>query len=229
MEFNFDYSTLYFIILFGLIFTIIGIRITEYILPKKQETTYYKPNYKYENKKNHHEWQRIWEYHKCADDLYHKRFNIFLVAESMLIISFATLFEIDEGRFRIIRIAIIFLGLIYTFGWYYVNVRLDKKMEFIKLNFLEKEDRYFKAYMSCVKDKVGRWDLFNDDIFTIAIFLFWLFLLFQMLVPIDTKSIILILIFLGITGYVLHIYIVKIALENQYEETLKDLENKDQV
>ena len=35
------------------------------------------------------EWHRVWEYHKEADNLYHRSFNFILVAESMLIVSFA--------------------------------------------------------------------------------------------------------------------------------------------
>ncbi|MCJ7572283.1 MAG: hypothetical protein MUO82_10490 [Candidatus Thermoplasmatota archaeon] len=200
MEFNFDYFTLYFIILFGLIFTIIGIKITEYILPKKQEITYYKPDYKYENKKNKYEWQRVWEYHKHADILFHQRFAFFLVAESMLIISFATLFNQPEKH---VKIAIGILGLIYTYGWYFVNVRLDKKMEFLKKDFLEKYDSLYKDYMNCVRD-IKRWDIFNDEIFPIATFLFWIFLLLQLFIPIEPISILLIMIELLATGFLIN-------------------------
>ena len=52
-------------------------------------------NNKYGDENNKYEWQKVWEYHKEADNLFHQRFNFFLVAESMLIVSFVTLLNLS--------------------------------------------------------------------------------------------------------------------------------------
>lgn len=138
-------------------------------------------NYRYEDRCNKYEWERVWKYHSEADNLYHRRFSFFLVAESMLIVSFASLFRIKSAEH--IKFAIIILGLIYTFGWYYLTVRLDKKMEFLKQYLIEKEDRFYYGYMNCVNDHFGRRDIINNDLFIYATLTFWLFLFLLWLMP----------------------------------------------
>ena len=58
-----------------------------------------------------------WAAYKHADNLYHQRFNFFLVAESMLVVSFATTLLVDQPSTQTnsIRIAITILGMVFTF------------------------------------------------------------------------------------------------------------------
>jgi Ca2+/Na+ antiporter len=76
-----------------------------------------------------------WEIYKHADNLYHQRFNFFLVAESMLIVSFATLVDRSSTHTNSIRIAITILGMVFTFSWFYVNNRIDWRLNYLNLTF----------------------------------------------------------------------------------------------
>ena len=97
--------------------------------------------------------RRAWEYHKEADNLYHRRFNFFLVAESMLIVSFTTILTVDDKSLEPFNIAkaIAILGLIFTFSWFYVNARLDTRIYYLKKNYLERGDSIYREYMNSFK------------------------------------------------------------------------------
>ena len=87
---------------------------------------------------------RAWRYYQHADNLLAGRINFFLVAESMLIVSFMTL-DIEFC----LRFSITILGLFYTGGWFVVNIGLLKRMEFLKKK-LETLDPIYKYYMEVV-------------------------------------------------------------------------------
>jgi len=72
-------------------------------------------------------YKRSWERYKYMDNIYHQRCNFFLLAESMLVVSFATTLLVEDSNpvithnINLIRIAITVLGMVFTFGWFQVN------------------------------------------------------------------------------------------------------------
>jgi len=212
------YNIKFYIIIIIFSYVILSLLIYFLYLKEKEKKEFDKPR-KYEKTENEFEWNRIWEYHKCADDLFHKRFSFFLVAESMLVVSYATLFDINQAFY--VKLAITLLGLIFTYGWYVVNIRLDKKMEFLKQYVTEPNDSYFEAYMKCVKD-IRRWDIFNDEIFPISTFPFWEFLFINVILSIELIYIPLILIVIIVTGIFINKSAHSLVQEN-YEGILNEL------
>lgn len=135
---------------------------------------------------NKNEWNRVWEYHKTADILFVDRFNFFLVAESMFIISFATLSasQNSENLFDI-KIPILLLGIIFTLSWYWVNVRLLCKIWYLKNKYLEdkKFDPFYLDYMRTkdnAENKTQR-HLVQAYLLPLSTMFFWIFLLFYII------------------------------------------------
>jgi len=149
-----------------------------------------KKDYKYDNENNKYEWKRVWEYHKDAEHLFHQRFSFFLVAESMLIVSFVTLLNTSQ---ELVKFAIVILGIVFTFGWLYVNLRLDIRMERLKV-YLKENDQIYEEYMNSVKDIFGKFDYIQDCILPMTTFLFWMFLLLHILMKVNLSLTILLLI-----------------------------------
>ena len=59
--------------------------------------------------------------------------------------------------------------------------------------------------MNCVTD-IKRWDIFNDEIFPIATFLFWEFLLLYLLIPFNFFNIFFVLIILILSGLLINTF-----------------------
>ncbi|MCK4736058.1 MAG: hypothetical protein KAT65_26620 [Methanophagales archaeon] len=101
---------------------------------------------------------RAWGYYEHADDLLHNRINLFLVAQSMLIISFATLICNQTTFINIILILIILIGAIYSLIWYYVCLKLVRRLNFLNECIL-KDDYIYKMYLKWVKKGKGLFSL----------------------------------------------------------------------
>ena len=105
---------------------------------------------------NKEEWERVWDYHKETDNLFHRRFSFFLVAESMLIVSFTTILISTVNIPNSVKFFIPFLGIVYTFGWWYVNLRLRIRMDKLKEKHLKIIDPLYRKYMDyAIEPKIG--------------------------------------------------------------------------
>ena len=97
-------------------------------------------------KRDRYDLYRAWKYHNKADLIFQHRISFFLVAESMLLVSFATIYNISK-----IQLAIAALGVIITFCWFYVNIRIAWRRRMLKDNYLKKFDPIYKEYMNCIR------------------------------------------------------------------------------
>jgi hypothetical protein len=64
----------------------------------------------------------LWQYRLHEDTIFYQRLNFFLVAESMLLVAFATFVSGPENSW-VVRLIITALGLCVTFAWLYVSHR----------------------------------------------------------------------------------------------------------
>lgn len=123
-----------------------------------------------------------------ADNLYHQRFNFFLVAESMLVVSFATSLLIHPdnsiltGLSKNIRTAISLLGMIFTVSWFYVNKRLDWRLVFLNSEFLKSKNEY-KDYLDSVSKYSIHSGFFMSNLLPTMTFFFWYYLLYITVIP----------------------------------------------
>ena len=117
-----------------------------------------------------------WEAYKHADNLYHQRFNFFLVAESMLIVSFATTFSSGSLNTNSVRIAITILGMIFTFSWFYVNNRIGWRLNYLNENYLKRCSQTYGDYLNRVKGIPSAF--FMTYLLPAATFVFWCYLLY---------------------------------------------------
>lgn len=129
-------------------------------------------------------WDAVWDNYKHADNLYHHRFNFFLVAESMLVVSFATTLLVNPVNSNIftysnqIRIAIAILGMMFTLSWFYVNKRLDWRLVYLNNEYLTKNEDYNK-YMESVDDfTIIHTGFFLSNLLPLFTFAFWYFLFY---------------------------------------------------
>jgi hypothetical protein len=67
--------------------------------------------------------EKAWKYYQHADSVIAGRTNFYLVAQSMLIVSFVSTTS------KIIRLAITILAFVYTLAWQYVNARLSRRRD----------------------------------------------------------------------------------------------------
>ena len=124
-------------------------------------------------------WIALWEYHKEADHLYHQRVSFFLIAESFLIVSIATLLS-NCNNLKYMKIAVTLLGICFTSSWFYTNARLDKRITFLKSHSSPKLKDYqiYKGYINSVKGISS--GFFTSYLLPIATLIF---LLFYILTP----------------------------------------------
>lgn len=143
--------------------------------------------------------KRAWDYHAAAGNLYHQRTNYFLVAESMLLFSYVTTFlNTSEFNLNEIRSVIAFVGIIITFSWYYVSLRLIIRIDKLKHKYLMLSDPVYWDYIESFRHD---WKL--DPLFSylpvLVIMLLWLYLFYFSLWQIDTiVSLLLLIIHLDI-------------------------------
>jgi len=120
-----------------------------------------------------------WEAYKQADNLYHQRFNFFLVAESMLVVSFATTFSSGCLNTNPVRIAITILGMISTFSWFYVNNSIGYRIIYLRENYLGRRNSTYKDYLESVENRfIPHSEFFMTDLLPAATFVFWCYFLY---------------------------------------------------
>lgn len=119
-----------------------------------------------------------WEAYKQADNLYHQRFNFFLVAESMLVVSFATTFSSGCLNTNPVRIAITILGMIFTFSWFYVNNSIGYRMIYLRENYLRRCNPTYRSYLNAEGKLSIPSAFFMTYLLPAATFVFWCYLLY---------------------------------------------------
>jgi hypothetical protein len=134
-----------------------------------------KATIEFENNISTTEFNEWFDLYKFADGLYHQRFNFFMVAESMLIVSFTTSLVPQSIPF-VISFAIALLGLVFTFSWAYVNRRFDFRIMWLNDEKLQKYENY-KKYLKCLSLKSIPTGFFLTNLLPTATFFFWYFLL----------------------------------------------------
>ena len=112
-----------------------------------------------------------WTYFIHADNLMTGRVNFFLVAEAMLVAAFVTLPAIESY----LRILICVLALVYTASWFYVNVRLAKRMAVLIPKM--KEDPLFQAFLDAGRGPSARSVLCY--VLPLSTLVFWILLLYK--------------------------------------------------
>jgi hypothetical protein len=113
-----------------------------------------------------------------ANRMYHQRVNFFLVAESMLVVSFITsITNLVTGleNIKFVRVVIALLGLIFTISWFYVNKRLDWRLTYLNTNYMKKF-RIYENYLDSVGRHTLHSGLFMSNILPATTFFFWYFL-----------------------------------------------------
>ena len=157
--------------------------IIEYIWSKKREEN---PCFLKKLTYNDPEWKNVIEVYRHTDNLYHQRFNFFLVAESMLIVSFVTTLIINPTNKEVlalayanyIQVAIAILGMVYTFSWFYVNKKLDWRLVFITHRYM-KGNKEFYDYLGASKGISEIYSgFFLSSILPTFTFAFWYFLFY---------------------------------------------------
>jgi hypothetical protein len=123
--------------------------------------------------------EKAWSYHAHADNIQTARVNFFLVAESMLVVSFATVVQADKPLGVFLRFAIVMLGMIYTAGWFVINLSIIQRMHFLRDTYLMK-DRLYIEYWNAFKF-FNKWSdisgLFIIYVLPLSVLFFWLILL----------------------------------------------------
>jgi len=92
---------------------------------------------------------RAYKIFSHGDNLYHQRINFFLVAESMLVISYVTSFP-EDHFLKGIGQGICMVGLIFTTIWLYTNARLGYRVIYMIQKYL-KGDLIYDDYIDSAK------------------------------------------------------------------------------
>jgi hypothetical protein len=94
--------------------------------------------------------KRAWEYHNAADTLFAARFNYSIVAQSMLLVSFVTLFVVDHHKAYHFwaEFVIAIFGIYYTGFQHLLSRSLVSKMDYLKREYLTKLDPIYEEYMA---------------------------------------------------------------------------------
>jgi hypothetical protein len=119
-----------------------------------------------------------WEAYKQADNLYHQRFNFFLVAESMLVVSFATTFSSGCLNINPIRLVITLLGMVFTFSGFYVNNGINYRMIYLREKYLRRCNQTYKNYLESVEGLTIPSSFFMTYLLPLATFVFWCYLFY---------------------------------------------------
>ncbi len=116
--------------------------------------------------------ERAYKYFKHADDHYAQRINFFLVAESMLVISFVT--SLTQSSITAdIGMAIGIIGLIFTSIWLYTNARLEVRTKYMIEEHLMKDDLLYKHYIQSAGGQYSK--VFLTYTLPISMNLLWIF------------------------------------------------------
>ena len=103
-----------------------------------------------------------WRYLSHADDLFASRVHFFLVAESVLFVSFVATMSLGvsaddaAGQLRLVMTA---LGILCTVSWWYANFRLRTRTNWLREE-LAKADPVYRSYLDRAKyPPAGGWVL----------------------------------------------------------------------
>ncbi len=113
--------------------------------------------------------EKAWEFYKHADMLNATRFNFFLVAESMLIVSLAT---VQKDSF--FCFLVIIMGLLFSIVWWIVSWSISSRMNKLKENYLVKESVY-NEYINVCNPKISNFLL--NHLLPVATIFLWVILL----------------------------------------------------
>ncbi len=164
--------------LFGIRMSLISITIISFIWLMIMEYRWAnnRANRRLRRSMEYNEFQQWYDIYKYADNLFHQRFHFFMVAESMLIMSFATAIILLYSQKGII-IAIAILGLLFTFSWAYINRRFDFRLMFLNQEYLPRFPKY-KEYLKSVSLKTIPTGMFLTNLLPTFTFFFWYLLLY---------------------------------------------------
>jgi hypothetical protein len=89
--------------------------------------------------------RKAWKYHNAGDVLFAARFNYYMVAQSMMFVSFATVFAADRHSEyeKIIETAIALLGIFYAVAQERVNRVLPLRMKILRNIYLKHDPVYW--------------------------------------------------------------------------------------
>ena len=123
--------------------------------------------------------RRAWDYHKAADELLAARVSYGLVAHSMFLVSFATIFAAGENKswwlVVLVEIVIAALGLLYSVVLSFSMWTLNKRMEFLQSTYLRPLDPMYARYLDAAPSS-QRW-LFRQRNLPKALGIAWAVLL----------------------------------------------------
>lgn len=91
--------------------------------------------------------ERLWEHGLHEDSVFNERQNYFLVAESMLLVAYATLVSTAEPRMLVARVIASF-GVLLTAVWIYVNVRQLYVVRHLRARCIEVIPDYRETYQT---------------------------------------------------------------------------------
>ena len=101
------------------------------------------------------ETQRAWDVHCYAENLFSYRMNYGMVAQSMLMVSFVTLF-VYQSQVPVYSVVLEFvvggLGLLYSVFQYLRGRELTTRIRFLQNTYLVPNDPVFAAYMQIYKN-----------------------------------------------------------------------------
>ena len=124
--------------------------------------------------------ERAWKYHESANHLFAQRVNFFLVAESMLVVSFVSVITCNKNLYEI-NLAIASLGFVITFIWFFINARLSIRIKKLKDDYLN-HDVVYQSYMNSVQpNHLGIRSL--AYYLPNSIMMFWIFMLIYTILP----------------------------------------------
>lgn len=120
-----------------------------------------------------------WEYVKSADARKQQTRNYLLVAESMLLFSFVTIYTIDNMSNQQYNVssAIAIIGIVVTLSWFFANLRLGLQISTIQKGYLLKRDRVYWDHIKVVRHQPTV-ALFLSNVLPCSIFLLWVYLFY---------------------------------------------------
>ena len=93
---------------------------------------------------------RLWEHGLHEDSVFNERQNYFLVAESMLLVAYATLLSAQQPKIFIAKVIASF-GVLLTLAWIYVNARQWYVLRHLRERCITVLPDYEKTYQTRAK------------------------------------------------------------------------------
>jgi hypothetical protein len=99
---------------------------------------------------NNDEERRLWEFALHEDELFNQRQNLFLIAQSMLVVAYATALDAKEGG---IALALAIIALPLTVMWIYVSARHSLVIGVVQ----DEAKKAFNEYRLLYSSRSWRW------------------------------------------------------------------------